>query len=255
MNKAYWNRIGKSYSRQIFHAMESDRNGLLKQLILRHANPTMVAADFGCGTGQFLNLLSSSFGRVLAVDHSADLLAQAAARHRLRQNIEFYNCDLIRLPFKVGPADFALCVNVLIMEDHAARTRILQSMRRTQKIGGHLLLVVPSLESVFLTQQRLMEWNLHDGFTPRRAAAHRIPGLKKTALARLHEGIIPIDNIPTKHYLREELPLLLGRNGYDTEAIEKVEYDWDTEFTSPPCWMQAPHPWDWVVQAKKAARY
>ena len=256
MDKAYWNRIGQSYNRQIFHAMEWDRTGLLARLIRRQAgrqaNRDSTAVDFGCGTGQFLNLLSSSFGRVLAVDHSPELLVQAAARHQQRQNIEFYCCDLVLNRFKIARPDFALCVNVVIMEDYTARRRILTSIGQAQKKGGALLLVVPSLESVFLTQQRLMEWNLRDGLAPRRAAAHRIPGLKKKALARLHEGIVPIDGVPTKHYLREELYLLLARHGYAVESISKVEYDWDSEFAAPPGWMQAPYPWDWVVEAKKS---
>jgi hypothetical protein len=34
-------------------------------------------------------------------------------------------------------------------------------------------------------------------------------------------------------------------------SIEKVEYDWSTEFADPPRWMKDPYPWDWLVLSKK----
>ncbi len=251
MDKSYWNRIGKNYSREIFHALHSDRKGCLRRLLNGLANRNIEAIDFGCGTGQFLPLLAEKCRHVRALDFSAGLLEQAAARHRRFGNMEFYNVDLSRSGLKFDPAALGLCVNVLIMENFSLRRNILQTIRRCLLPGGKLLLVLPSLESVFLTQQRLIDWNLRDGFTHRRAAAARIPGFSKRALDGVHEGIFPVDQVPTKHYLKEELELFLGSGGFDVESIEKVEYGWETEFARPPRWMKSPYPWDWAVVARK----
>ena len=60
-----------------------------------------------------------------------------------------------------------------------------------------------------------------------------------------------IDGVATKHFLKEELEVLLGNRGLRTLEIEKIAYPWSTEFASPPRWMQAPFPWDWLFVAQK----
>ncbi|WP_315815845.1 hypothetical protein [Paraflavitalea speifideaquila] len=67
----------------------------------------------------------------------------------------------------------------------------------------------------------------------------------------LKRGVIELDKIPTKHYLKEELEITLQNEGFQLLHIEKVEYTWATEFDGPPTWMKSPFPWDWVVSAQK----
>ena len=57
--------------------------------------------------------------------------------------------------------------------------------------------------------------------------------------------------MPTKHYLREELTTTAARFGLAVQEIEKIEYPWSSEFNSPPRWMRAPFPWDWLVLLQK----
>lgn len=108
------------------------------------------------------------------------------------------------------------------------------------------MLVVPSLNSALLTAYRHLQWNLRNGMDPKdaqREAALNSKGLE--------HGTVHIDNVPTKHYLKEELEALLDARGFDVLAIEKLEYPWSTEFDSPPRWMKAPYPWDWFVAAQR----
>jgi hypothetical protein len=65
--------------------------------------------------------------------------------------------------------------------------------------------------------------------------------------------VTDIDNVPTKHYLKEELELLLALEGFIVERIEKINYTWKTEFTNPPKWLKEPYPWDWMCVAKKSS--
>ncbi len=33
--------------------------------------------------------------------------------------------------------------------------------------------------------------------------------------------------------------------------VDKVEYDWSTEFADPPKWMRDPLPWDWLFVVER----
>ena len=75
---------------------------------------------------------------------------------------------------------------------------------------------------------------------------------KAYALAKnIKQGVTDIDNVPTKHYLKEELELLLTLDGFTVDRVEKINYTWKTEFNNPPKWLQEPYPWDWMCVAKK----
>jgi hypothetical protein len=70
-------------------------------------------------------------------------------------------------------------------------------------------------------------------------------------LKNILQGNAEIDSVPTKHYLKEELQLLLRNEGFIAEDFQKIEYEWDTEFLKPPKWLTEPKPWDWMVVARK----
>jgi len=70
-------------------------------------------------------------------------------------------------------------------------------------------------------------------------------------LRLLEQGNIEIDGFATKHYLEEELQLLLTREKFKVLRIQKVEYRWTTEFVRPPKWLKEPYPWDWMCVAVK----
>jgi len=65
------------------------------------------------------------------------------------------------------------------------------------------------------------------------------------------EGVVNIEGTLTKHYLFAELYSLFNSGKFVVEAIDQLEYDWNTEFTSPPEWMRDPYPWDWIVEVKR----
>jgi len=67
----------------------------------------------------------------------------------------------------------------------------------------------------------------------------------------MKDGVTDIDDVPTKHFLKEELELLLTIEGFTIEKIKKINYEWSTEFHVVPKWLKDPKPWDWLVVAKK----
>jgi len=97
---------------------------------------------------------------------------------------------------------------------------------------------------------RMIDWYKQEGVKPSDIPASELAYFsgRKTDLL---QGIIKIDGVPTKHYAESELIVLLKQSGLAITALEKLTYDWDTEFSSPPAWMKDPYPWDWLVECKK----
>lgn len=147
----------------------------------------------------------------------------------------------------VNPCDVGVCINAILTDSLKKRINFFQALGLSINKGGHLILVVPSLESKLYTNIIADRWNVDQDHK------ERIPSARKAfALARnIKQGVTDIDQVPTKHYLREELELLLGLEGFTAIKIEKINYTWKTEFHRPPKWLKDPLPWDWLCIAKK----
>jgi SAM-dependent methyltransferase len=248
MKREYWNKLAGRYEDEIFSVLHYDRKQLVLQQIRKLGMPEKTAGDYGCGPGHFLPYLAENFQNVFAIDISRSLIARAKKKCSHLSNIEYIAADLAASGLRLANTHFILSVNAIIMPSLACRLRILDVMAGHILKDGHLVLVVPSLESAMLTDFRLVEMNLRNGFRP--ASAVRA-GFEKSNSPRLHQGIVPIEDVPTKHYLKEELVALLERRKLRIKEICKIEYPWDTEFDSPPGWMKQPYPWDWLVVAQK----
>ena len=160
-------------------------------------------------------------------------------------NVTYHHADLIKAPPPGPAADFALCINTLLFADHRKRERMVKHVCAAVKKGGHLALVVPSIESVLLTHARFSEWQSRAG------SKAQAPGSELANGADPLRGVVCIDKAPTKHWSSDELSSLLATQGFRVINTEKIEYPWTTEFDRPPKWMKAPYPWDWFVEARK----
>ena len=252
MNRTYWNRMAPCYEAEIFSVLTHDRAALISTTIGRYGKKNQSATDIGCGIGHFLPLLSKQFRKVLAVDISSKCIARSRTTHPDLSNVTYRTVDLAAPGARLPKADFALCVNSAIAPSIAHRDRLLDITCRHLRRGAHLVLVVPALESTFLTDFRLIEWNLRDGLRPNHAVRSGFQAHRPTRKPRVHEGVLRIDGVETKHFLKEELMILLKNRDMRILEIEKIEYPWKTEFAAPPRWMQAPFPWDWLLVAQKA---
>jgi len=250
MDKSYWNRMGKNYRDEIFSVSESDKCKVIEKHLKKFSGRNKIAADFGCGIGGFLPMLSENFKKVYAIDFSLSCLHKAKSLYGHLDNVSFHCADLTAPKVPLPKVDFILCVNAVITSSLTKRTGILKNIAAQLKKDGHLFLVVPSLESILFANFRLIDWNLRDGMLP---AAAVVGDFDKSTLSpvQVHQGIIEIDHVPTKHYLKEELTAIMEDLNFKIRLIAKVEYGWDVEFNSPPAWMKAPYPWDWLVVAKK----
>jgi SAM-dependent methyltransferase len=251
MDVAYWNEVAENYDREIFSVLEHDLENLIITRIKKFASVTLTASDMGCGIGKFLPILSRGFRHVYAYDISEKCLGQARENCADLSNVGYIRADLSKQKVKMPKVDFILCVNSVIMPSISQRLRYFRSISNHLNRDGHLVLVVPSFESAIYSNIRLIEWNQRRGLSYGAAVMAVWNSNNKQKASHLQHGIVNIDNVPTKHYLREELYAVLHDLSFDVQEILKIEYDWKTEFNNPPSWLKEPFPWDWLVTAQK----
>jgi ubiquinone/menaquinone biosynthesis C-methylase UbiE len=241
----HWNNIAVNYDDEVFDVFKSDRNKILQSYFSKHANKEMNATDFGCGTGKAFEYLATSFKKITAVDISGECLNVAKTRNY--DNIVFKRVDLTDKKIALAKSEFGLCCNVAILPELERNRAIIKTVYRGLSKNGHALFVIPSLESILYSSWRLVEWYKKEGVVPEKIPQDELHYYKGDT-TDLIQGIIHINGVPTKHYTSSEIYVLFEEAGFKITALEKLEYDWNTEFDSPPSWLKAPYPWDWMVE-------
>lgn len=244
----HWNRIAPTYNDEIFDVFASDKNKKLKHYFDKHSNPRHFAIDFGCGNGKAFRYLSPRFKTVLGLDISQRLLNQASQLPYL--NTALKQKDLTQSPLRLPKADFIFCCNVAILPEVEQNLAILRNISKALKSNGNSILVIPSLESMIYSAWRTLDWYKKEGVAPDEIDKSEFSGFrgKKTDIL---QGRVAINGVTTKHYTEPEIQVIFERCGLRVSSIEKIEYDWTSEFSDPPAWMKAPYPWDWLVECRK----
>ena len=253
MDVNYWNGFADEYDEHVIDAFTYGRSKMIGQQVKRFASREKDVADFGCGPGKMLPYLSEKFRTVYGYDFADKLLESARRRCAGFENVHVVYADLSQPVDSLPLVDVAVSLNAVLMTDPDLRMNFLRGMASRLKPGGHLILNVPSVESLLFSYFRETEWNRREGMSPREAEANVDASyiIQPTYTA---QGIFIRGTEPTKHYLREEL-LVLARDEMKLEALDvvKMEYDWKTEMEQDqvPEWMGEPYPWDWILVARK----
>lgn len=240
-----WNEIAPTYNEEIFDVFNSDKKGKLNKYFNKYANRNQFAIDFGCGNGKALHYLAPRFKKVLGLDISQRLLDQAEQLGF--ENVALSQKDLTLSSLRLPKADFAFCCNVAILADVDMNNRLIRNVRKSLKPSGAAVFVIPSIESVLLSGWRLIDWYKQEGVKPKEIDDDEIATFQPEKYEIL-QGLININGVLTKHYSAPEIEVVFARAGFAVQAIEKIEYDWTSEFSEPPRWMKAPYPWDWLVE-------
>jgi 2-polyprenyl-3-methyl-5-hydroxy-6-metoxy-1,4-benzoquinol methylase len=259
MEKNYWEKIAPAYETEIFDVLKNDKSGKIVKAILSFAGPKKTVIDIGCAVGKWMPVLAPVFGKVQAIDISNNNLKIAAKKYPQYTNITYERVDMSATTLqsnanlksttnlKVKNYDSAICINAILTSSLKKRNLFFKHMASFIKKGGDLVLVVPSLESKLFSHIIANKYNVDD------AKKDKAPTGKKaiSQIRFIKDGVTDIDDVPTKHFLKEELELLLSLAGFTVEKIEKINYKLSTEFHQPPSWLKTPQPWDWMVKAKK----
>jgi SAM-dependent methyltransferase len=251
MDVNYWNNFAHEYDQLVIDAFTYGRANTIAKQIEQFASRDRDVGDFGCGPGKLLPLLSKKFNRVYGYDFSDKLLDIAKERCQGLSNVEIVCADLSQPVRHLPLVDLAICLNAAIMPDTEQRMAFLKGLTSRIKPGGTLILNVPSMESLLYSASREAEWRRKIDLPPSEVEeltyTNCLTGPKLMA-----QGILLRGGEPTKHYLKEELIILVGQAmRLDLIEILKMEYDWKTELEidSAPRGMRGPHPWDWLVIA------
>jgi 2-polyprenyl-3-methyl-5-hydroxy-6-metoxy-1,4-benzoquinol methylase len=219
----------------------------LTRYFKKHASTKHEAIDFGCGNGKAFQYLAPRFKNVLGLDISQKLLNQAKALPY--PNVTVKQADLtqsLRLP----KTDFIFCCNVAILPEVETNIAIIRNIQKTLKPGGNALVVIPSLESMIYSTWRLIDWCKKEKVKPEKIDPSEYAGFAGKKIDIL-QGLVSIDGHTTKHYTQQEIAVVFSRCGLRVSKIEKIEYAWTSEFAKPPKWMNAPYPWDWLMECGK----
>jgi SAM-dependent methyltransferase len=247
MDRKYWEKIAPEYNEEIFDVLKQDKKGLIRKAILRYAGKEKTVLDAGCAIGKWLPVLSPLFKKVIAADISSKNLAIAEKNHPQLFNVLYKRMDMSSPGAQLIKADMVLCVNAILTDSLKKRHVFFKNLGKSIKKGGHLVLVVPSLDSYLFTRIIQHRWKIDRSLLSEKLSPGE--GLKK--YRNVLQGNLDIDGVPTKHYLKEELVLLLDEVGIEAGEFNKIEYGWETEFVKPPAWLIDPKPWDWMVVGVK----
>lgn len=244
----HWNTIASHYEDEIFDVFKNDKREILPVYFRKHGNLNHRAIDFGCGVGKAFSYLAPLFKEIVAVDISEEILT--IAKKLPFSNISLQQMDLTTGNFKNTPAEFAFCCNVIMLPEVDKNEVMIRNIQLSLKKGGTALIVIPSLESIFYSSWRLIQMYKKGGTVISDIPASEFDYFKANKID-LIQGIMHINGVPTKHYSQPEMEVLFAEAGFTITALEKIEYDWNTELESPPTWMKEPYPWDWLVECRK----
>ncbi|MCC7401711.1 MAG: class I SAM-dependent methyltransferase [Chitinophagaceae bacterium] len=247
MDKNYWEKIAPSYNEEIFDVLRNDKKGLIKSALKKYSSKNKTVIDIGCAVGKWIPVLSPLFKKVFALDLSKKNIEIARSNHASFRNVAYLNSNMSKNKKEIPRCDVALCINAILTGSLKERSLFFKSLPQSLKNDGYLILVVPSLESAMLAKMTNNQFRVDKTLLTKRTS----PGKAFEKLSQLLQGNVEIDNVPTKHYLKEELHYLLKNEGFRLRDVKKIEYGWETEFTNPPRWLKDPYPWDWLVIAQK----
>lgn len=131
-------RLARIAELETSHFWFAGRRALVQRLLDRHVPHVATAADVGCGTGSFLEVLDGYADHVVGIDP----LAGPAPGRMLAGTAE-------RLPLDAGSTDLVTALDVLEhVDDHAA----LAEFQRVLRPGGWAVVTVPAFP--FLWSER-----------------------------------------------------------------------------------------------------
>lgn len=247
MKRNYWEKMADTYAEEIFDVLHNDKKALIRTVIEKNAGKNKTVIDIGCAIGKWLPVLAPAFKKVVAVDISAKNLEIAASLYPQYTNVEYLRMDMSGKKTTIPACDFGICINAILTPDKKARDTFFAALGACIKKGGRIVLTIPSLESHLLTGIVQQYYKVDTKYFPKEKNG-------KEALRKwnnIRQGNADIDDVPHKHYLKEELQLLLAEAGFAAEEFHKIEYDWSTEFHNPPARLKEPKPWDWMVVGRR----
>jgi SAM-dependent methyltransferase len=230
VNRREWNQYAAAFEQEICDITLDETNNQLSRFVAAATlPPDAVLVDLGCGIGSFIAKFGDRFGKIIAIEYAAQIIARAKARCGKRANISWLTMDVSRAFAVIGTcADMVVCLNVITSPSAAKRNSMWSSLANVTKPKGFALLVLPSLESSAMVAE---------------LEGSAAPG---------DDGLVKREDSWQKHYARGELDATLAELGFAVKRIGRAHYPWSTEGLRKPR-SDDRRPWDWICLAQRGA--
>jgi SAM-dependent methyltransferase len=236
VSRKEWDGLADDFEREVCDITRENNGKEIARLVrgLRPSPRTSVLVDLGCGIGTFIERYGALFRTTVAVEHAPRIIARAKKRLAKRSGITWLTSNIPPAARRIGAcADLTVCMNVVTMPQARIRQQMWEGIARVTKRNGHVLIVVPSIES-----DRMVERIAYG--TPRAQALSEAP-----------DGLVERGGSRQKHFARDELHALLASHGFRAKKMLRVSYPWQKEGLRKPRNAGARLPWDWLVLAQK----
>lgn len=176
-------RFGNSYGRYVDHLERVILNDWLSG-----TTPAEVI-DLGCGTGRLLDFAMTG------VDVSQEMLKVAARKYSSRR---FIHASLPEVDSSVdGKFQAAICFHVFMHLGETVIEKSLQSIAEVVKVGGRLILDIPSRDRRALNRRRPDESGWHGNTAATSADIERWAGSQWRIVRRRGILFFPIHRLPS----------------------------------------------------------
>ncbi|TWU25676.1 class I SAM-dependent methyltransferase [Bythopirellula polymerisocia] len=229
MSHQGWNQLAAQFEESVCDITASSGEQLEELVEAVHPTRRQTLVDAGCGIGSFAKRFGPQFGKVIAFDFASAMVRRARRRCRELTQATWQTLPLEDAGAKLGEVGHLVaCLNVITSPRALMRTGQWNSLVQLVRPGGHLLVVVPSLESA------------------RHVAEQDAEAFGGTLEAE--NDLIRRCDTEQKHYTRQELRRALVSRGMRFFALRRIHYPWDDDGLDST---SAKTPWDWVCLAKK----
>ncbi|MBI3675850.1 MAG: class I SAM-dependent methyltransferase [Proteobacteria bacterium] len=234
MNRSQWNALAADFQNEVCDIAREETNDRVKHFVRAGTSPGGVLVDMGCGVGSFIRKFGGPFGEIVGVEFAPKIIARAKQRCAKMSNVHWLTMEIPRAAAKIGRrSDFTVCLNVITQENEQRRAILWASLASVTKRGGHVLVVVPSLEAA-----RMVERVANGG--------HR------TVDSVIHaDGLVERDDALQKHFTRAELDEIFIANGFTPKRIGRAHYPWNKEGMRETKSRRGHRPWDWICLAQR----
>jgi len=247
MKRAYWEHMAERYNEEIFDVRRQDKKALITKAIKKYADPTHRIIDIGCAIGKWFPVIAPLCKEVIALDISKANLDIAKKTYAQLTNITYLQKDMSRASIQLPVCELGICINAILTPLTKDRKIFFKNLQRCIARNGKLIVTVPSMESYLLARRIQNEYTIDRAVFPKLSSAPKALRYWNNLL----QGVCDIDAVPHKHFLAEELELLFTKAGFTPLRLDKIEYNWTTEFNQPPRWLRSPKPWDWLLIAER----
>jgi ubiquinone/menaquinone biosynthesis C-methylase UbiE len=230
MSQKGWNRLAAEFEASVCDITASSGDAIAKLVALAKPTRKQTLVDAGCGIGTFVERFGDRFGKIIAFDFASAMVKRAQKRCEDFAHAQWHTLPLEDAGAKLGAvAHLAVCLNVITSPRDSLRQRQWDSLAQLVRPGGHLLVVVPALESARYVAE-LDEEAFHGSVD-------------------LESELIRRNDTEQRHYSRQQLRSIVTQRGFEVISLRRIHYPWAEDGME---FAISKSPWDWACLARKS---